>query len=193
MYYSLPLYQYYNNKGFTYLTEQSEQRIGNFTTFGSSYPGEELPDQTSVMIEQIPFLFPDAQSVVNNIELENQSLGVPHHRYTGMYVLGAADNGSYEEDIQYFSNHTLMSTVSLNLTNWTDEHSRYHEQVAFRCSGICTQKGSLLTSKPTTIWLQRLLFEHAIDIDTIVLPDNPCMHIFSITLQKENTDEHATT
>ena len=34
-YYPLPLDDYYNNNGFSY---DLEQRIGNFTTFGSSYP-----------------------------------------------------------------------------------------------------------------------------------------------------------
>lgn len=180
-YYPLPLSTYYNNNGFSY---ELEQRIGNFTTFGSSYPGDEIPKQTDVIIEEIPFLFPDAQSTFNNLELENQQLDIPADYYTAMFILGAADNGSYQEDIEYYLNDTLVEQTSLALTNWTDHMPKYQEQVVYRCSGIYTQKGALLTSKQTTIWLQTLSFEHPLHMNRIVLPDNPCMHIFSITLQK---------
>lgn len=189
-YYPLPLTHYYNNNGFSY---DIEQRIGNFTTFGSSYPGDEIPDQSDLMIEDIPFIFPDAQATFNNIELENQRLSVPEHHYTAMSILGAADNGSYDEEIQYHLNDRLVYQMPLALTNWTDHMPKYNEKVVYRCSGIYTQKGALLTSKQTTIWLQTLLFDRPIHINTIVLPDNPCMHLFAITLKKENTNEHATT
>ena len=190
LYYPVPLSHNYNNNGFSYALEQ---RIGNFTTFGSSYPGDEIPDQTDIRIEDIPFLFPDTGSTFNNIELENQQLSIPENHYTAMSILGAADNGSYEEEVQYYLNNTLVHQMPLALTNWTDHIPKYNEKVVYRCSGIYTQKGALLTTKQTTIWLQTLLFEHPIHINTIVLPDNPCMHIFAITLKKENTNEHATT
>ncbi len=189
-YYPLPLADYYNNNGFSY---DLEQQIGNFTTFGSSYPGDEIPDQKDLIIEDIPFLFPEAKSTFNNIELENQRLSVPEHHYTAMFILGAADNGSYDENVEYHLNDTLVHQMPLALTNWTDQMPKYNEKVVYRCSGIYTQKGSLLTSKQTTIWLQTIQFEHPIHINAIVLPDNPCMHLFAITLKKENTNEHATT
>lgn len=189
-YYPLPLSTYYNNNGFSY---ELEQRIGNFTTFGSAYPGDEIPDQTDVIIEDIPFLFPDAQATFNNIELENQQLDIPADHYTAMFILGAADNGSYEEQMEYYFDDTLVDQTPLALTNWTDHMPKYQEKVVYRCSGIYTQKGALLTSKQTTIWLQTLWFEHPIYMNTIVLPDNPCMHIFSMTLKKGNTNEHAAT
>lgn len=189
-YYPLRLSDDYNNNGFSY---ELEQRIGNFTTFGSSYPGDEIPDQTDLIIEGVPFLFPDAKSTFNNIELENQRLSIPENDYTAMFILGAADNGSYDEEIQYHFNNTLVYQMPLALTNWTDHMPKYNEKVVYRCSGIYTQQGALLTSKQTTIWLQTLVFEHPIHMNTIVLPDNPCMHLFAITLKKENTNEHTTT
>ncbi|WP_339298192.1 hypothetical protein MKY92_26365 [Paenibacillus sp. FSL R5-0623] len=182
IYCPLPLEEHYNNNGFSYL---DTNQIGNFTTFGSSYPGDELPDQENVQWRDVPFHFPLRRQAFNNIELDRQRIPVPLDLYSTLYILGAADNGSYHEFIDFERAGERMGRASLDLTNWTETSPHYNEEIMFQCSGMCTQKGILLTSKQPIIWFQQITLEEPISFDKILLPDNPCMHIFALTLGKE--------
>ncbi|WP_342552902.1 hypothetical protein [Paenibacillus sp. FSL R7-0652] len=185
IYCPLRLDEHYNNNGFSY---PGTGNIGNFTTFGSSYPADELADQGNMQWKDVPFVFPDSTQRFNNIELESQRIQVPDGEYTALYILGAADNGSYHEFIYFERNEERVGKASLALTNWTETTAKFKEEMMHRFRGMYTQKGALLTSVHPIIWFQQIQLEEALCFDTMIMSDNPCMHIFALTLGKERSE-----
>ncbi|WP_028595944.1 hypothetical protein [Paenibacillus assamensis] len=179
-YYKINLNSYYNNNAFTY--EESSSK-GDLTSFGSSYPAEYLPNEHEITVNGIPFIFPTKENKFNNIELENQSIIVPDDSYSTIYILGSSENGSYKEYMELRQNNDLKSRNIFALTDWISNYPMFMEQVAFECGYVHTKDSSIHSLKPK-IWIQTLHLDPATEFNTIRLPDNPCIHIFSLTLQK---------
>lgn len=181
-YETIPLASSYNNKGFTYA-----EAPGNFTTFGSSYPGSELTSREDgrEWIRGIPFLFPTRGQEFDNVEFASQKIIVPRCEYRAVFVLGAADNGSFSEDIRVTDGGVQKAEFKLSLSDWVAAEPIYGEYEAYRCSCIWSRKARIESIKPA-IWMQSVHFEKPIVFDCIELPDNICMHVFSLTMERED-------
>lgn len=168
---------YYNNNGIKYSTEKS----CNFTGFGSSFPGDQLP-QGNININDIPFIFPSSQSQFNNIEFNKQKVSVPKNSHSGLHILGASDNGSFFESLHLYNDNFFEDSIILSLTEWVSISPKYNELEAFRCNYLCSLQGQVHTVKPV-IWHQIIHLKRPTIFNSIMFPDNPCMHVFSLTLE----------
>ncbi|MNI68736.1 hypothetical protein D3C73_1244460 [compost metagenome] len=181
----MELNSHFNNIGFSY-----PDMHGNFTGFGSSYPGDQLPcpDDYIVNVSGIPFFLYNVKGCSNNIEFAGQTIKVPPAKYSALHVLGSSDNGSFSEYLRFYLEGNPVGRYKLELSNWVAGVPAYHEQEAYRCTALCAGPKIIETVKPA-VWQQTIRFLQPIALDELVLPDNMCMHLFSLTLEGTDIDD----
>lgn len=186
-YVKVDLSEYFNNCGISYV---NDIQSGDLTGIGSSYPAEQLPDSNSnIEVDNVPFLFPKKEvGEKNNIEFNNQVISLPKGNYRNLFVLGAAENGSYIETL-IIRNKNISQKIRLGLTDWLNETCEFNETIAYHCYGCHSTKAGIISTFEPKMWLQRIDLPENLLAEELSLPDNPGMHIFAITLEKEG--EHA--
>lgn len=147
----------------------------------SCYPAEEMPGPKNVFsIHEKPFIFPDVVCPKNNVECYCQKLIPPEDVYSGLVFLGACDNGSFLENI-IVRDPKGENVYKVGLTDWC-ESPQYGERLALEASHAHAAENDVFSYRPQ-IWLQELIFSAPTQISEIELPDNPCFHVFAITMK----------
>ena len=183
----LDLSPYFNNDGISWDTDRSD---GDFDGHGMTFPAEELPESNCIVtLCGVDILFPDkGDGVKNNMVLEGQTVPVPVGRYSEIYILGASDWGSFEEEVALRYSDGRYERVLLGLTNCNIPlgRLRFGEKEAIRCTGCHFPDADLHSPRGNTscgIWLQTLKADPERELEAIQFGDNPSMHIFAITLR----------
>ncbi len=183
----LDLTGHFNNDG---ISSDEDRTDGDFTGTGQTFPEEDLPPSNSrVTYSGVPFTFPDkSDGALNNISLEGQRLFVSKGYYERFFILGAADVTSLEDSLAVVSEQGMHHDLPLQLSSWRlGRNLKYGEIPAIRCSGFHFPSQHVNTERLDVtygIWMQTILLPR-IPITSILLPDNPGMHIFALTLEEE--------
>ncbi len=181
---------YFNNDG---ISSAADRRSGNFdaprVALGGSYPAAELPASNSVFMSvakdtpAVPFLFPDHDAAANNISCRGQMVIVPRGRYRRVHLLGSADNGDYEREVQLVYLDGPAETTLLGLTDWCAD-AQYGEAPVVRSQTRHGLSGQV-EDMPCFIRRQSLAVDPARVLRAIRLPDEEHMHVFALTLEME--------
>lgn len=176
------LEELFNNKG---ISRMNNPQDANFTGFGSSYISENLQSSRSVLeLYGVPFLFPNKDPlVVDNLEFMNQEIQIKEAYYSNIHVLGAADNGSFIEPIKLVGND--IKEVKIGLTDWIESSPKFNNKKGIICEGINSNKSGYTRTVKTNIWYSVVGIPSNSLFKSILLVDNPSMHIFSLTLEKD--------
>ena len=190
-YVMVPLEDHFNNVGVSF---RESCHNGDFDGLGNSFPAEELSIfGKRVVFNGTPFLFPYKNNgVPDNMALEGQHIVVPHAKYQALAVLGASDSaryadGSFEDHI-YFCSRDKRQARRLCLKDWICiAEQRAGGREALRCPFMNTPSGQISRSEKRyetlpTLWLEEIDLDARDYLCSIILPDNPCMHIFAMTL-----------
>ena len=190
--YPLNLSRYLNNDGISFETDVED---GNFDGLGNTYPAEKLPASKRITnICGTPMLFPDkSDGAFNNIALEAQQIVVSSSSYSTLAVIGASDSGRYVDggyqDLIVFSyRENIEESAKLRLKDWVCiEDQRPGGYEALRCPYMHCSTGRCALSERgyetyPTLWYEEIEIDESKTLERIHLPDNPCMHIFSMTL-----------
>ena len=183
----LNLESFFNNDG---ISTSKNRTDGDFTGAGNTYPAEDLPPSNSRFeCENIPFIFPDkSDGRNNNIALDGQHVPVPEGNFEAIYLLGASDSASLEDTVSLVFADDSRETVFLGLSSWRLCHNlKYGERVAVKCRGYHFPSRHVHTTQIGVdygMWMQRLPVRRPGTLCTIEFPDNPNMHIFSLTLHR---------
>ena len=189
--YPVDLSRYFNNDGISFETEVED---GDFDGLGNTYPAEKLPASTQLTtLCGTPMLFPDkCNGVFNNVVLEAQQIVVSSGSYATLAVIGAADSGRYADggyqDLIVFSYRDVEERATLSLKDWICiEEQRRGGREALRCPYMHSPTGRCGLSERgyetyPTLWYEEIEIDASKTLERIHLPDNPCMHIFSMTL-----------
>lgn len=142
-----------------------------------------MPDSDSLVhFENIPFIFPCKEDGHNNnIECYNNVINFQSGYYKSIYFLGSCDNGSFKEKINLIYEY-VQDIFFLPMTDWVAENPLFGELKAVNCTHVHSSQKDLFKLKPK-IWMQRVKINPDNKLVKIRLPDNPCLHIFSITLE----------
>ncbi len=178
-YYLLDLEEYFNADGISY---DSNPQDGLFS-LSACYPAEELPESNSVVdIDNIPIKFPSKEDGdKNNIECYNQILPVQPGLYKRLFVLGSCDNGNFEEKIELIYDRKV-EVQKLYLSDWITEKP-FTEKLAFRCEHAHSRDGDICFYR-ANMWMQTVEVDCTCQLHKLNLPDNPCFHVFAITLER---------
>ncbi len=188
----VPLEDHFNNSGISFI---GSCHRGDFDGLGNSFPAEELPAfGKKVEFNGTPFLFPPKNDgAPDNMALEGQQIVVPHAKYQTLAVLGASDSARYAdgafEDYIYFCSGDKQQARSLSLKDWICiAEQRAGGREALRCPVMNTPSGHISKSEKgyetlPTLWLEEIALDDRDYLCSIIFPDNPCMHVFAMTLR----------
>ena len=195
-YLPLDISSYFNNNGVSF---DSDVTTGDFNGEGDTYPGEDLPpSDTKVFCEDVPFVFPKIEKgTENNLALTNHVIHFPHGRYDKLYLLGAAENGDYEENFELVYQESIIETVKIGLTSWHGfEGTKFGESIGIKCTGyhsaalLQNAHTDIYINRDTFIWVQNVDLNQEYVLRSMKCPYNPCIHFFAMTLSKSKTPSH---
>jgi hypothetical protein len=157
----------------------------------SSLPGPVLPNGRIVELNRISFQFPVTDAGREDVVCcEEQTVSLhPPSGYNRLSVLGLAVNGSFSEEMTVSYKDGSREVKRLFLLDWYD-HSKfpdneypYGEQLAILMP-YHHQRDQLM-EHPTAVWQYAVTIREDHPVESIRLPDNPFMYIFSITLHND--------
>ena len=190
-YMMLDLVPHFNNDG---ISSDADRTDGDFTGRGNTYPEEDLPASNSVLeCDGVIFRFPDKRDGLNNnISLEGQCIAVSEDRYDALFLLGASSGYSVEDKVRFGFADGRYGEAFLGLSSWRlSRNLKYGERVAVKCSGYHFPSQHVYTDRIDVdygIWMQYIPIGSDGHLTHIEFPDNPDLHIFSITMRRAGSD-----
>jgi hypothetical protein len=177
----LPLDGQLNNNG---VTIASDRARGGFNIWGNSFPGEELPASGSTpLVGAVPFLFPaKAPDGSDNVRCRGQRLRLPAGPWDWVHMLGAAERRTEDLVVVEHADGSAAHQWLRMSDFWPQTAPRFGEVLAFRCARLNYPRHVQREMAPA-IWAQRIPVTRPIPTTALVLPDNPALHIFAVTLQ----------
>lgn len=172
-----------NNNG---ITELGNLADGGFNVWGNSYPSDELPaGDTIVKFADVPFHFPSKERQrFNNVVCVGQSITFAEGTYVSMSVLGAAERRT-ADTLTFVTTTGTEVPVPLCLSDWWHgARTHFSNRLALRCTRVHYPRHVQRNILPS-MWVHRAVFP-IIRTHTIVLPDNPALHIFALTLERSD-------
>lgn len=165
----------------------SEPLRGNFDNpggpRGATYPAERLSAPGSVVrSEGVPFRFPPTDTPRNMLTLRGQRLGLPPGRYRALHLLGAAEQGSYREEVRLEYKDGTVQAVPLGLSDWC-QPPQFGEHVALVTPFRRSNQGTL-EALECRIFAQTLPLDPARELSAVVLPSRDNLHVFALTLEQ---------
>lgn len=187
---AIPLAEHANNRG---LTPAAARDQGGFNIWGNSFPAEELPPPGGITwVAGTPFRFPLTRAghdqPGDNLRCRGQRVDVPAGRWDWIHVLGAAERRT-EDPLLAEYRDGRRRPLWLRLSDfWPETEPRFGEVLAFRCRGMHYPRHRQHTMTPA-IWAQRVPLPNPDQVVALLLPDNPALHLFALTLQDERRSQ----
>jgi hypothetical protein len=162
---------------------------GAFNIWGNTFPAEELPAGGTVEVNGIPFLFPEADGVrADHLRCRGQRIPLPASRADWIHVLGAAERRTEDCVVLEYADGTSRRQWLRMSDFWPQTPPRFGDRLAFRTGAMLYPRHVQKTMSPA-IWHQRIPVAVADGLTALVLPDNPALHIFAMTLVDEEGTE----
>ncbi|MER3481671.1 MAG: hypothetical protein C4327_14715, partial [Meiothermus sp.] len=150
---------------------------------GATYPAERLSPPGSILRSGgVSFRFPPTNTPRNMLTLRGQRLEVPPGRYRALHLLGAAEQGSYREEVRLEYRDGTAQSVPLGLSDWC-QSPQFGEKVALSTPFRRSNQGTLEPLE-CRIFAQVLPLDPARELSAIVLPYRDNLHLFALTLEQ---------
>ena len=170
---------------------------------GTIFCAERLPASgTTIAYNGARFVFPDkSDGMPDNISCEGQDIPLPVGYYRALHVLGMCDWRAFAEPLQLRAPDGTCTETSLGLSDASHYQGlQYGEREALTCPLVTPDSliphvflfgiplpgaGYEMTEThiEAGIWHQEISLETSRPLAGIVLPDNPSMHLFSLTVE----------
>ncbi len=170
---------------------------------GTVFCAESLPESgTTIVCNGTRFVFPNkSDGVLDNIACEGQDMLLPVGYYHTLHVLGMCDWRAFAEPLQLRAPDGTCTETSLGLSDASHYQGlQYGEREALTCSLVTPDSliphvflfgiplpgaGYEMTEThiEAGIWHQVIALETSRPLAGLVLPDNPSMHLFAVTLE----------
>jgi hypothetical protein len=131
---------------------------------------------------KVPFVFPQpSKQGYDNLCLEGQILNIPLSSYSKIHLIGYCECEGFTETFTLVSSDGVEKEVSVFLYNSYKAVEHWsHERNNEKCYDAFLVRNT--ENSPRGIYCYSTNFEQ-MEIAQIRLPFNPCMHLFSITLE----------
>lgn len=157
---------------------------GMFNVWGNSYPSDELPDSGAIVkFGEVTFRFPEKETrPVDNVVCVGQSIVLEDGIYFGLSILGAAERRS-SDFVSFISSTGAKIDVPVCLSDWwSSSRGYFRNTLAVRCSCMHYPRHVQNNVFPA-LWIHHVALPN-ISTSLLVLPDNPALHIFALTLER---------
>ena len=173
----LDLNMYMNNRGFTTLDDITE---GNLSVVKSSLPI--LPELKNVFyFKNVPYKLCYGNKK-DNIELDGQTIFFEQiYKTNQINIVGLCLYGDYFDDLNFYLNGKLVKSVKISLSCCNSKLPAFKNETFFHFPYTHNAKKWIIESY-INLWLDEIFLDEVIAFDMIELGDNPCMHIFAITI-----------
>lgn len=169
----------------------SNRADGDLRCSGLTIPAEDLPESDSIyQVDDVPFRFPSkADGAMNNIVPQGQSIVLPSLCYRALWTLGLSDGLKMVEEMIYSGGGNAVLGQTFEVSSWSCAgRVTERETVAIKLSGYHTPTRHVSTARVGTyygIWAQEIPVPADCEVWQIQLPDNPALHFFAMTLERE--------
>ena len=170
---------------------------------GTIFCAESLPAPgTTIAYNETRFVFPDkSDGVLDNISCEGQDIPLPVGHYCALHVLGMCDWRAFEEPLQLRAPDGTCTETGLGLSDASHYQGlQYGEREALTCPLVTPDSliphvflfgiplpgaGYEMTEThiEAGIWHQVISLETSRPLAGLILPDNPSMHLFALTVE----------
>ncbi|RII13381.1 hypothetical protein DSC45_23815 [Streptomyces sp. YIM 130001] len=158
---------------------------GAFNIWGNAFPAEELPCGNLTELDRVPFRFPAADGKrPDHLRCRGQRIPLPAVRADWIHVLGAAERRTEDSVLVEYADGTVRRQWLRLSDFWPQTGPRFGERLAFRTTAMLYPRHEQNTMSPS-IWHQRVPLAVADGLSALVLPHNPAMHLFALTLVTE--------
>ncbi|MYA24427.1 MAG: hypothetical protein F4Z30_17355 [Gemmatimonadetes bacterium] len=191
---------YCNNAGISSCCDPAADGLDGM---GTIFWAESLPASgTTIAYNGTRFVFPDkSDGMPDNVACEGQDIPLPVRHYRALHVLGMCDWRAFEEFIQLRAPDGTCTETRLGLSDASHYQGlQYGEHEALTCSlftpdsliphvflfGISLPGADYEmteTHLEAGIWHQVIALETSRPLAGLVLPDNPSMHLFALTVE----------
>lgn len=184
------LSSHFNNDG---ISRDGNRKNGNFDSWGKTFPYEELPSSLSLFeSNSIYFLFPEKKDgLPNNMTLMNQLILVEENNYSTLHLLATSENGSFIERINFQYQNFYQEIECLIDDFFLFGNLEMKNLVGIQCSHYhivdndCSIYSELQPWKVfPTIWHIKVPLRKDQVLINFSFLTNPCVHVFSMTLEK---------
>lgn len=174
---------YVNNRG---ITDKDRNIYGEVDPFlGLSLPIEKFK-RTLIHIkdeESIPFNFSLNCQYGDNLILEDTNLAVPKCKYTDIYLIGACNNGSFFHELSVYSQKGRY-IYEFYMADFFDIRTEENKKNQFMILPYLYHKRERVNYS-ATLWFSHVKLKKPLTIEKIMFDYNPFIHIFAITMKKE--------
>lgn len=179
----IDLKEYYNNIAFH--SSCSVECCADFTGTGAYLLSKNAPSGQVISSNDLIFRFPVlSDGSPDNISCNGQRISFPANTYKGIMLLGTAEWGSFVENIEIESISGDKTNIKINFSDWVMEKPLYDEKIIWTGLNYEKKQASSLAQKNCSIMAIYRTIENIEDLDSIILPFCPNIHIFAITLCK---------
>ncbi|MEU8537939.1 hypothetical protein [Streptomyces parvulus] len=158
---------------------------GAFNIWGNAFPAEELPCGTLIEHDRVPFRFPPADGErPDHLRCRGQRIPLPAARADWIHVLGAAERRTEDSVLLEYADGGVRRQWLRLSDFWPQTGPRFGERLAFRTSAMLYPRHEQRTMSPS-VWHQRVPVAVPDGLRALVLPHNPAMHLFALTVVEE--------
>lgn len=177
----LDLLGWRNNVG---ITAHTATGVGALNVWRNSLPAEEVPAGKELVVEGVPFAFPEAgNGEPDNLRCEGQTVPFPQGRFDWIYLLAAGERRVEDEIALHFADGSV-DFEDIRVSDFWAAAPHFGETLAQETSAMHyphhVQRGV-----SGMIWCQRVPVVRRAELCAVRLPANAALHVFAATLCRQ--------
>ena len=174
----VPLEEYRNNRGFLHRERLEEE--ADFSSVGTCYvtEGEKREWTLGKYKYRLAAL---GEDIVDNIACDGQCVCIPRGRYSKISLIGSAEFGNSSDILRLQDQGKAAGEITIAFTDYINP-PQCGESIAWQGHGVVKENGDWQEMKEVLYLYQQEYDMPAGEVSEILLPINPSIHIFAITI-----------
>ena len=163
------------------ITAATTTGTGRLNVWGNSLPADQMAINSRIVIEGVPFDFPDAgHGEADNVCCQGQFIRLPPGRYDWLYLLVCAER-RVEDEIAFHFSDGAVDFEALRVSDFWAAEPAFGETAAITTTRM-HYPHHVQDRVPGMIWCQRVPVVRRAELVAARLPDHVGVHVFAATL-----------
>jgi hypothetical protein len=158
---------------------------GRLNVWRNSLPAQ--PEPLDIVVDGVPLRSAQLDGHgPDNLVCSGQRIEVPERRWDWLYVIGCGERRVRDVLAWCFSDGSA-SRDQIELSDLWEGKSDYGEELALR-TDVIHYPHHVQEGIGITLWCQRVPITRRQPLQAILLPENPAVHLFAMTLAGQDAD-----